>query len=79
MRPENFNIDDVIESLRGTPNSIDDVLPEGMVYENLTQVDHDAIDAEIFECSGCTWWYDVSDSQENELNEPVCHECANSY
>lgn len=73
MRPEWFDIAQVIGDLEGTTQSIDDCLPEGMIYEDLTAADHTAIDAAIFECEVCGWW--VSRDDESEHAADTCQDC----
>lgn len=75
MRPENFDINQLIEALRDTASVIDWHLPEGMEYEDLTKEDHAAIDAAIFECNVCGWWYDVDHLTEGGGHDKVCTDC----
>lgn len=53
MRPENFDINHVIDSLRGTATSIGEHLPDGMEWDDLTDEDHAKLDESIFECEQC--------------------------
>lgn len=74
MKPTDFNIDSLIESLTGTCSSIDDKLPEGMDWNDLTMDDHNKIDNEIFCCDQCGWWCENSDMSENE-DDQICNDC----
>lgn len=72
MKTDDFNIDDLIESLRGTATMIDEHLPDGMNWEDLTMQDHNKIDDEIFCCELCGWWHETSQMSEEEQ---ICQEC----
>jgi hypothetical protein len=74
MRPEDFDVQKLIEDLQGTCSSIDDHLPEGMNWENLTDEDHEAIDNEIFLCAECGWWCEACESNDKD-GEIVCDDC----
>ena len=74
MRPENFDIAELIADLQGTCKSISDFLPEGMNQDDLTQNDLSEIDQEIFLCDGCGWWCEVSESNDRG-GENVCDDC----
>jgi hypothetical protein len=73
MRPENFDVQQLISELRGSVDSIDDRLPDGMGFEDLTTEDTQAIDSEIFCCEQCGWWCEVADQSEN--NDAICVDC----
>lgn len=75
MKPENFDINNLINSLRNTATSIDEHLPDGMEYNDLKSEDHKAIDAEIFECDVCGWWYDISNLGDNGGHDTICIDC----
>lgn len=75
MRAENFDIEIIIDSLRGTCNTLDETINSiypGMEYEDLTDEDHEEIDNNIFCCETCGWWTDVSEMSEE--NERCCAE-----
>lgn len=78
MRPKDFDVYQLIESLAGTCNTIQEHLPEGMEEEDLTQEDHNQIDLEIFECPQCNWWYRFGeDEADSEGDYPgYCISCA---
>lgn len=75
MRPENFDIDDLIEALTGTTESIAHFLPEGMDEEDLTPEEVQRIDEEIFLCATCGWWCEISDNVESDDSELNCINC----
>lgn len=75
MRPENFDINQLIEALRDTASVIDWHLPEGMEYEDLTKEDHAAIDAAIFECNVCGWWYEIGELGDDSGHDTICAGC----
>ena len=64
MRIPGFDLDRVISELSGTYNSLRDVLPDGMIEEDLTLEEHMAIDAVIFQCVSCGWWFDVEEGMQ---------------
>lgn len=78
MRPEDFDIHKIIDSLQGTCNTIqsaiDDYYP-GMDENDLTSSDHDAIDNTIFLCATCGWWCETGEANESEGGEDVCNDC----
>ncbi len=74
MRPADFDIQILIEDLQGTCSTIEDHLPEGMDWNDLTTEDHEAIDNEIFLCAECGWWYEVCQSNDRD-DENVCDDC----
>ena len=74
MRPDDFDVQELINSLQGTCSSIDDHLPEGMNWEDLTNEDHEAIDNEIFLCAECGWWCEISEQVESD-DEQYCRDC----
>ncbi len=78
MRPVDFDINSVIESLQGSCQSLDNALPEGMEYEDLSSEDFDSIDNEIFKCTTCDWWCEIADQFEDENGEMVCSDCSDS-
>lgn len=77
MRPANFDIHVIIESLIGTTGSLDNTLEEyypGMEYSDLTSSDHATIDNEMFECGQCGWWCEAGEAHEGNM-EDVCSDC----
>lgn len=65
----------IIHDLLGTCQSLDEVCRKhGMEGEDaLTEGAHDAIDAEIFRCSFCSWWCECFEGSDDD--EPVCEDC----
>ena len=76
MRPENFDVHEMIDQLTGTCQSMDDVLPERMDFEDLTGEDCATIDENIFCCQTCNWWHEIESQSEDNPEE--CVECAES-
>lgn len=74
MKPENFDIAELVADLTGTCKTIAEFLPEGMTEDDLTPDDHEHIDQEIFECTQCGWWCEVSESNDKD-GENVCNDC----
>lgn len=75
MKPADFNVHELIEAVNGTCNTIDDHLPEGMEFEDLTGEDHDVIDNEIFLCNECGWWCEVHEAHETDDGDDICDDC----
>lgn len=73
MKPENFDIHELISSLQGTCSTIDDHLPDDMELEDLTEQDYADIDNEIFLCETCGWWCEIGEVSEHE--DGVCTDC----
>jgi hypothetical protein len=72
MRIPDFNIEDLIENLRGTCSSLDMSLPDDMSFNDLSIEEIEKIDSEIFECQECNWWYEIIDMSEEEH---ICIDC----
>lgn len=76
MRAETFDINELIEALRGTCSNIEDHLPEGMHWHDLTTQDHNSIDAEIFLCDTCGWWCEALEcNTDPEDGQYICDDC----
>lgn len=78
MRPEDFDIQKIIDSLQGTINTIQSALDDhypGMDEEDMTEADHQALDDQIFLCTTCGWWCEISQSTESADGEHECDEC----
>jgi hypothetical protein len=65
MRIVDFDIQPLVDALLGTCDRIEDHLPEGMDWDDLTSSDHDAIDNQIFRCETCGWWCESSEEDDN--------------
>lgn len=74
MRPADFNVQELISALQGTCTTIEEHLPEGMEWSDLTKDDHKAIDNEIFLCEQCGWW--CENCEQSEDDETLCNECS---
>lgn len=72
-------IEELIQYLQGTCNSLDEgiveVLGEDYDSMNLSSDNHNQIDNEIFLCETCGWWYELCEESENE-DERTCESCA---
>ena len=83
MRPKNFDINKVIESVQGTCDTLESHLPDGMEENDLTPEDYIKIDNEIFLCSECGWWCEICQAASEEakeandrtLCENICEDC----
>lgn len=68
MRPDNFNVQDLIDHISGTCKSlqegISDLYPD-MLDTDLTENDHEEIDGQIFCCDTCNWWCEICDQDED--------------
>lgn len=79
MRPDNFDVEQIIESLQGTcsntlATAIDQHYP-GMLEEDLTERDNDIIDNTIFLCDNCGWWCETSEAHESNSGCDICDDC----
>lgn len=80
MRPDNFDVNKIIETCSGScmetiQSAIEFHYPE-MDEDDLTEDDINHIDNEIFNCSTCGWWCEISDESGTQENELVCNDCA---
>lgn len=71
MRPENFDVQKLVEDLQGTCKQLEEALPEEMELNDLTEEDHEFIDNEIFLCETCGWWCEISE----QTMEGSCRDC----
>lgn len=74
MRPTDFDIQTVIDSVQGTCDTINDHLPEGMNDMDLTLEDHNSIDNQIFQCDECGWWYEQCQNA-GDADDGKCEDC----
>ena len=77
MKPADFNLDTLIEYLKGTCKSMQEgvnSLYEGMDEDDLAMSDIEAIEEEIGNCSRCGWWVEVNEINEVD-SEQVCDGC----
>lgn len=79
MRPDNFDINVIIEYLKGSTQTlygcISDHYPN-MSDDDLTLEDHEQIDNEIFWCDQCDWCYETSEANENpDGGGDLCNDC----
>jgi len=60
------SIKETIADLRGTCNNID--------LADFTDEELEKLDSEIFECSTCSWWFDI-DEEVGEGTDLQCKDC----
>ena len=65
-------IDKLIANLEGTAQNLDQLAPDYDLDPTDPEVT-EAIDAAIFECSSCGWWFERSD--ESVSCPGSCHDC----
>lgn len=70
-------VQDLIAHITGTCMSLDAACAQLFDCDStvLTQVQHLDIDAEIFECETCGWWFELFEQGE-DANSQVCESCA---
>ena len=74
-RPEDFDVQKLIDYLQGTCNSLSDgieTIYPGMDDMDLIQEDYDTMDNQIFHCETCGWWCESHEQQESG----ECEDCA---
>lgn len=80
MNFSNKKINELIEYLQGSCDTLDEgvnvILGEEYSSEDLSKQNVEQIDNEIFLCSVCVWWFEVSEMSEEE-SESTCVECHN--
>lgn len=76
-RPTDFNVQTLIDDLQGSCATIEERLPDGMEWNDLTKEDHAAIDEDIFCCEDCGWWCTTDEANENpNCGGDICNDCA---
>lgn len=76
MRPSDFNIQQIIEDLQGTCDTLQDAISyryPDMDEMELTEEDHNQIENQIFLCTECNWWCEIS--EESEFSEEGERKC----
>lgn len=83
MRPENFDVNQIIDTCQGTctetiQSALDFYYP-GMSEDDLTDDDWAEINDCIFHCPECNWWCEISQMSVNTngLGEDICEDCDN--
>lgn len=81
MRPDNINLQSMVDTLQGTcdtmQGALDDLYPD-MDESELTVEDWQFIENEIFLCATCGWWHEVCEMSEEDEGEQVCSHCSES-
>lgn len=72
---EDFKIEELVEALQGTTESIEHFLPNGMTEEDLTEEDQQYISNEIFLCATCGWWCEICQNVESDDGDMHCSDC----
>ena len=63
---------ELVEYLRGSSNSLEDGFATiGVDMDTVCMSSFDAIDAQIFRCDSCSWWYDENDN----TGDMLCQNC----
>lgn len=75
MRPNSFDIEEIIEALDGTDSELEDVLPEGMTIEDMLKKDWRALDGALFRCEVCSFWYRYYEESEDDGVDLICKTC----
>lgn len=69
-------LDEIVQSLQGTCQSLEGVLEDGESEDDKELCEH--IDQEIFLCPACNWWCERGEGHESDLGEDVCDDCYDS-
>jgi hypothetical protein len=77
---ENQLWDTIIQSLQGTCDTLYSVLE----YYDATHLEDDLqfldyLDNQIFLCSSCNWWFEISEESGIDEHELICNYCAEEY
>lgn len=76
MRTPDFDVHELIEALKGTCDSMEQHLPDGMVEDDLTFEDLATLDGEIFLCTQCGWWCESSECNDTDNGvDQLCNDC----
>ena len=81
-RPNNFDINPIIERLQGNcmmtlNDAIEELHPE-MTEDDLTEGDRNQFDNELFLCDQCGWWCEISEQcavEDSCANTGYCSDC----
>lgn len=80
-KPENFDIQKVIETLQGTSLTLNEAIEmlygEGFTDMCLESSDYDVMNNEIFLCDQCGWWCEISERADVEETDgaDMCQDC----
>ena len=77
MRAANFDVDQLIQYLQGSCKTLEEAIRDSydMSEGDLTEQDTDKIDSEIFLCSTCGWWCEISEMKLDSSDEQICGDC----
>lgn len=79
MRHPDFDIEILINNLRGTCNSMeqvmDDLYPEMDWMVDATKEELEGLDSEIFQCEECGWWCEQHEMCDDNSGDWVCRDC----
>lgn len=67
----NSKLPEIIEYLQGSCHDLEATLE--MFETTFTQEDYEALDAEIFQCDLCGWWWEHNDMSDEDW---ICRDCA---
>ncbi len=75
----NEEVQEAIDILQGTCDTLDGAIQETtgndeLGEDDLTSEQHNLIDNQIFLCTECNWWCEISEQAEDD-NEPICQDC----
>lgn len=59
---------------KSTDEAMDDLF--GLTEDDLTQAQIEEIWGDIFQCSTCGWWYDMTEESGANESELICNNCA---
>lgn len=64
--------------LQGSCNSTDEAMYTlfGLSEDDLTKEQIEDIWGDIFQCSACGWWYEMSEESGTDESELICNNCA---
>lgn len=79
MRPKEFRLQEVVDYLQGSCNTLDSGLElihpkekeEGFSDDDLIESDYQFIANQIFLCDDCGWWCEIQEQSE----EGSCEDC----
>lgn len=72
-----IDLDELINSLRGSSDSLDNALNRlfDKEFDSMSIDDSLYLDSQIFQCETCGWWCDICEMSENENDDWICEDC----